>query len=267
MFLRLFIGVFTLLSPVVYSGTLTYSNVTGARFTFSQIYETSPQNTFLGGNAYGFPSSTPAFAAFQDSNGQDYIKLSPSAALTGNTQGGPWPPGPLSGSTKLSLMIDSPNSLPIPGAKIRMEGTARVREPQTNSTASFYLDTAVYLDVFGLTGTPLVPSTLSKTILLNPLTYQDPGLVNWVVEWQSTNLESLFADPVFSSPTIKISRLSLSINPFFELTAENQGYAEFYVNQVQVAVIPEPGTGPLLFLGLATLLRKRRNSPWNAPQA
>ena len=136
-----------------------------------------------------------------------------------------------------------------------------MREPQTNSTASFYLDTTIYLEVFGLTGTTQVPAALSKTVQLNPFTHEDPSFVNWVVEWQSTNLESLFSDPVFSSPTMKISKLSLSINPFFELTAQNQGYAEFYVQQLQVAIIPEPRTGLLFLLGLAPLLRKRRDLP------
>lgn len=241
--------------PAAYPGTLNYSNVSGSRFTFSQIFETSAQNTFLGGDSFYYPpSSVPTFVAFQDPAGFDYIKFSPSAGLTRSTQGS-WP---LSMSTKLSMMIGSSNSIAIPGAKFRMEGTARVREPQTNSTASFYLDTTVFLDVFGLTGTTQVPASLSRSILLNSYTHQDPSLVNWVVEWQSTNLESLFNDPVFNSPTMKISKLSLSINPFFELSAQNQGYAEFYVNQLQVAVIPEPGSNFLALAGLLTLLRGRR---------
>lgn len=247
------VGVFALFSSAN-AGTLTYSNVSGSAFTFSQIAEVSAQNTFLGGDGYYYPPTTPSLVAFQDPNGFDYIKFSPGAMLTRSSQGS-WP---LSGSTKLSMMIGSSNSVAIPGAKIRLEGTARVREPQTNSTASFFLDTAVHLEVFGLTGTPQAPSTLSKTIQLNSFTHEDPGFVNWVVEWQSTSLESLFSDPVFNSPTIKISKLSLSINPFFELTTQNQGYSEFYVNQLQVAVIPEPNTSILLLLGLISVLHRRR---------
>jgi len=249
------VGIFALFSSAN-AGTLTYSNVSGSAFTFSQIVEVSAQNTFLGGDGYYYPPTTPTLVAFQDSNGFDYIKFSPGALLTRSSSSpGPWP---LSGSTKLSMMIGSSNSVAIPGAKIRLEGTARVREPQTNSTASFFLDTVVYLEVFGLTGTPQVPSTLSKTIQLNSFTHEDPGFVNWVVEWQSTNLESLFSDPVFNSPTMKISKLFLSVNPFFELTTQNQGYSEFYVNQLQVAVIPEPNTSTLLLFGLISVLHGRR---------
>lgn len=256
MFWYILVGLFVFLSPA-YPGTLTYSNVSGSSFVFSQISETAAQNFYLAGEPYYYPFTTPAFAPFQDPNGFDYIKFSPSAGLTKSTQGS-WP---LAGSTRLSMVIGSSNSIAIPGAKIRLEGSARVREPQTNSTASFYLDTTIYLEVFGLTGTTQVPAALSKTVQLNPFTHEDPSFVNWVVEWQSTNLESLFSDPVFSSPTMKISKLSLSINPFFELTAQNQGYAEFYVQQLQVAIIPEPRTGLLFLLGLAPLLRKRRDLP------
>lgn len=186
--------------------------------------------------------------------GFDYIKFSPGAALTRSSQNS-WPS---SGSTKLNMMIGSSNSIAIPGAKFRMQGTARIREPQTSSSASFYLDTAVYLEVFGLTGTTLVPSSISKTIQLTPLSYETPGLVDWAVEWQSTNLESLFSNPIFDSPTMKISKLSLSINPFFEVLAQNQGYAEFYVNQLEVAVIPEPTSATLFGLGSSILLLGRR---------
>jgi len=248
------VGVFALFSSAN-AGTLTYSNVSGSAFTFSQIVEVSAQNTFLGGDGYYYyPPTTPPLVAFQDSNGFDYIKFSPGALLTRSSSQG-WP---LSGSTKLSMIIGSSNSVAIPGAKIRLEGTARVREPQTNSTASFYSETALYLEVFGLTGTMQVPSTLSKTIQLNSVTHENPGLINWVTEWQSTSLESLFSDPVFNSPTMKVSKLSLSINPFFELTAQNQGYAEFYVNQLQVAIIPEPSASTLIVLGVIPLLLRRR---------
>lgn len=239
----------------VESGVITYSNVAGSTFSFSQISETSAQNMFLSGIDYSY-SGLSAFAAFRDPSGFDYIKFSPAAGLTRSSQG--W--SPYSGSTRLNLMIGSSNSIAIPGTKIRMEGTARIREPQTNSIASFYLDTAVYLEVFGLTGTASLPSGLTKSIQLSPLFHETPGLVDWAVEWQSTNLESFFSDPVFNSPTMKISKLSLSINPFFELNTVNQGYAEFYVNQLQIAVIPEPGTGTLVLFGLAALWRRRRRS-------
>ena len=239
----------------VESGVITYSNLAGSTFSFSQISETSAQNMFLSGTEYSY-SGMPSFAAFRDPSGFDYIKFSPTAGLTRSSQG--W--SPYSGSTRLNLMIGSSNSMAIPGAKIRMEGTARIREPQTNSVASFYLDTAVYLEVFGLTGTTALPSSLSKSIQLSPFSHETPGIVNWAVEWQSTNLESLFSDPVFNSPSMKISKLSLSINPFFELNATNQAYAEFYVNQLQIAVIPESTSATLFVFGSSLLLLRRRKA-------
>ena len=59
---------------------------------------------------------------------------------------------------------------------------------------------------------------------------------------------------------MKISKLSLSINPFFELNATNQAYAEFYVNQLQIAVIPESTSATLFVFGSSLLLLRRRKA-------
>ena len=55
---------------------------------------------------------------------------------------------------------------------------------------------------------------------------------------------------------MNITKLGLSLTPEIGATATS-GNSQFQMNQMTIAVIPEPGTASLLLLGLIPLLRRR----------
>ena len=232
--------------------TVNYADQTASVFHFSQINEVSPLGTFLG-NASG-PAGSPTPLALTDSLGVDSLGFSPSANLAVAASGNPASSYALS---KFSFHISSPSNAYITDLKITLRGTYKINNnPLPTDRATIFLDTEVFLEAFSNLGA--LPSGPAQTAR-----YQFPkqtwteataSSTEWSLQWDA-NLAS-----IFSAPTMNVTKINLSITPDIFLLAENFGSGNLFLNQMTVAVIPEPNTGTLLLLGFAPLLRKRRGS-------
>ena len=239
-------------ASIAIPATVNYSDQSASVFQFSQINETSALDTFLG-NPNGAAGS-PVPVAFTDALGVDSLRFSPSSNLTVAAFGNP---AASYATTKLSFHISSPSNAFITDLKITLRGTYNINNtPLPADRASIYLDADVFLEAFGNFGS--LPAGSSKTArYLFPSqewTESTAGAVDWSLEWNA-NLSS-----VFSEPTMNITKLNLSLTPDIFLLAENFGSGSLFLNQMTVAVIPEPSAASLLLLGLVSFLRKRRKS-------
>lgn len=241
------------------AGTLTYSNQSTQAFSFSQISEVSAQNYFLGTTTSAWPSSSGSgtpFRAFRGLDGYHALELDPGSSLalsavsrTNTTT--------TSASTRLSLKVSSLSPTDeIFGFRLRLEGLAVLSEDSSIANAQVSIQGMLDMNLFGPNGS----WGSNHNINLTPLNVTSPGLSRWQIEWTQTDLKSFIQDPAFNPSTMKISELSLQFTPFFSLSAYDHATSELYVNQLQIAVIPEPGTGTLALFGLAALWRRRRRS-------
>ena len=233
------------------SATVSYNNQSASVFQFSLINETSPLNTFLG-NPNG-SSGSPIPTASTDASGFDFLRFSPSANLSVAASGNP---AVSYATSKFSFHISSPSNTYITDLKISLGGTYNINNtPLPSDKASIFLDTNVFIEAFGNLGTlPAGPTkTASYRFPAQEWTSATVGAVNWSVEWNG-NLAS-----IFSAPAMNVTKINFSITPDIFLLAENFGSGSLFLDQMTIAVIPEPSTASLLLVGLVPLLRARRN--------
>ena len=240
---------------------MTYSNQSTQAFSFSQISEVSAQNYFLGTTTPVWPpsnaSGTP-FRAFRSLDGYHALELDPGSSLALSAISHGWTnTTATSASTRLSLKISSLSPTDeIFGFRLRLEGVAVLSENSSIANAQASIQGMLDMNLYGPNGS----WGSNHNINLTPLNVTSTGLSRWQIEWTQTDLKSFIQDPAFNPSTMKISELSLQFTPFFSLSAYDHATSELYVNQLQIAVIPEPGTGTLILFGLATLWRQRRRS-------
>ena len=232
-----------------FSATVNYNNQSASVFHFSLINETSPLNTFLG-NPNGANGSPIPFAS-TDNSGVDFLRFLPSANLSVAAAGNP---SVSYASSKFSFHISSPSNAFITDLRITLGGTYNINSlPLPSDRASIYLDTSVFIEAFGNLGSvPAGPTkTASYRFPAQEWTLPTVGAANWSIEWNA-NLAS-----IFSAPTMDVTKINFSITPDIVLLAENFGSGSLFLNQLTVAVIPEPSTASLVLLGLIPLLRRR----------
>jgi len=261
--LKLFLISATLGSaPETNAGTLTYSNQATPAFSFSQISEVSTQNYFLGPGSTSFgPSPTLSaiqFRAFRGLDGYHSLELDPGSSMAiSDVSHGFGGSSASSASSRLGLKVNSlfPQD-EIFGFRLRLEGIAILSERSPASNAEASIQGMLDLNLFGANGS----WGSNHNINLAPLNVTSPGMSRWQMEWTQSDLKSWIQDPAFNPATMKISELSLQFTPFFSLSTFDNALAEIYVNQLQVAVIPEPSISALASVGLLALLRRRRRS-------
>jgi len=241
----------TLTAPVKgFSATVNYGDQSSSVFHFSLINETSPLGTFLG-NPDGSAGS-PIPLAFTDASGIDSLGFTPSANLAVAASGNP---ASSYATSKFSFHISSPSDAFITDLRITLRGTYNINNnPLPTDRASIYLDTDVFVEAFGNFGAlPSGPTkTASYSFPSQAWTQATSSATNWIIEWNA-NLAS-----IFSAPTMNVTKVNLSITPDIFLLAENFGSGSLFLNQMTVAVIPEPSTSALASVGLLALLRRRR---------
>jgi hypothetical protein len=160
-----------------------------------------------------------------------------------------------SASTRLNLKVNSLSPEDeIFGFRLRLEGIAVISERSTTANAEASVQAMLDLNLFGANGS----WGSNHNIDLAPLNLTTPGMSRWQIEWTQSDLKSWIQNPTFNPATMKVNELSLQFTPFFSLSAYDNALAEIYVNQIQVAVIPEPSSGILFLLGMTLGLRKRR---------
>lgn len=256
----LLLSTILLSAPGAKAGTLTYSNQATHAFSFSQISEISTQNYFLGpGNTGLGPFPTPSaiqFRAFRGLDGYHSLELDPGSSMAMSAgSGGFGGSSAFSASTRLNLKVNSLSPEDeIFGFRLRLEGIAVISERSTTANAEASLQAMLDLNLFGANGS----WGSNHNIDLAPLNLTTPGMSRWQIEWTQSDLKSWIQNPTFNPATMKVSELSLQFTPFFSLSAYDNALAEIYVNQIQVAVIPEPSSGILFLLGMTLGLRKRR---------
>jgi hypothetical protein len=256
----LLLSTILLSAPGVKAGTLTYSNQSTHAFSFSQISEISTQNYFLGPGNTGlgpFPTSSAIqFRAFRGLDGYHSLELDPGSSMAMSAgSGGFGGSSAFSASTRLNLKVNSLSPEDeIFGFRLRLEGIAVISERSTTANAEASVQAMLDLNLFGANGS----WGSNHNINLAPLNLTTPGMSRWQIEWTQPDLKSWIQDPAFNPATMKVSELSLQFTPFFSLSTYDNALAEIYVNQIQVAVIPEPSSGILFLLGMTLGLRKRR---------
>jgi hypothetical protein len=250
----LLLSTILLSAPGAKAGTLTYSNQATHAFSFSQISEISTQNYFLGPGNTGF--SAIQFRAFRGLDGYHSLELDPGSSMAMSAgSGGFGGSSAFSASTRLNLKVNSLSPEDeIFGFRLRLEGIAVISERSTTANAEASVQAMLDLNLFGANGS----WGSNHNIDLAPLNLTTPGMSRWQIEWTQSDLKSWIQNPTFNPATMKVSELSLQFTPFFSLSAYDNALAEIYVNQIQVAVIPEPSSGILFLLGLILGLRKRR---------
>jgi len=237
-----------------FSGTVNYSNQTAQVFSFSQISELSPQNTFLGGEFYPWSSNTTVMRAFRGLDQYDTLEYSPGTSLALSAQNGWTGTNMATASTRLSMKIGSSRLDEIFGFRIRMEGISVLSENSTTADAQASVQAMLDLNFYGPNGS----WALSKNLSLTPLSLGTLGMNRWEMEWSQPNLKAyLQQEAAFQPSTMQITELTLQLTPFFSAIAVDQALANLYVNQLQVSVIPEPSVFSLLALGLAGLFARR----------
>lgn len=238
------------------AGTVNYSNQVAQTFGFSQISEVSAQSTYLGGEFYPWSSNATTLRTFRGLDQYDTLEFSPGTSLTlGARSMGGGSTTSSSATTRLSMKISSATMEEIFGFRLRLEGIAVLAENTVSSDAQASIQAMLDLSFFGSNGT----WGTSKNLSLSPITLSAPGLNRWRMEWNQADLKTFLQDSAFNPSTMKITELTLQFTPLFSTTAFDQASADLFVNQFQVAVIPEPGTSNLLLLGLLSLFRGRRS--------
>ena len=241
------------------AGTLNYSNQSTQTFSFSQISEVSAQSYYLGTSSSVWPpssmSATP-FRAFRGLDGYHSLELDPGSSLALSASSPGWTnTASTSASTRLSLKVSSLSPTDeIFGFRLRLEGIAILSENSPIADANASIQGMLDLNLFGPNGS----WGSSYNINLTPLNVTTPGMNRWQMEWTQANLKSWIQDTAFDPATMKISELSLQFTPFFSLSTYDKATSELYVNQLQIAVIPEPSTVSLVLLGGVILLGHRR---------
>ena len=247
-------GVYLALSHLLPAASLNYANSSGTTFTFSQMSEYSYLDTFIGSVPSNIPQvmtdtsgdylnwipNTVLDAAANTSNPSAYATSRFSTVISGNTAPG-------------STM---PANIPIPGLEIVFDLSTDLFGP--SSAATFDFSASLYLQVFGVNGNESsVSRNFKKTFLDVPAltsSWSNQGTFQFV--YRISDLEQIFSDVGFTPSTMNITKLGLSLTPEIGVTATS-GSSQFQMNQMTIAVIPEPGTASLLLLGLIPLLRRR----------
>ena len=243
------------MSLSAFAGTVNYSNQTAQVFSFSQISEVSPQNTFLGGEFYPWSSNSTVLRAFRGLDQYDTLEYSPGTSLSIGAQNGWTGTNTATATTRFATRITSASLDEIMGFRIRMEGITVLSENSSTADAQASVQGMLDLSFYGSNGS----WGLSKNVTMTPLSLGTTGMNRWEMEWGQANLKNfLQQEAAFNPSTMKITELTLQFTPFFSATALDQASANLYVNQLQVAVIPEPSTLSLLALGSGGFMLRRR---------
>jgi hypothetical protein len=250
------LGAFAVTVSPSRAASLNYANSSGTTFTFSQMSEYSYLNTFIG----SIPGNIPQ--VFTDPRG-DYLNWVPSTVLDAAANSS----APSAYATsRFSTVISGntapgstmPANIPIPGLEIVFDLSTDFFGP--SSAATFDFSASLYLQVFGVNGNESsVSRNFKKTFLDVPaLTGSWSSQGTFQFTHTIHDLEEIFRDVGFTPSTMNITKLGLSLTPEINVTATS-GSAQFQMNQMTIAIIPEPSTASLLLLGLVPLLRARRN--------
>ena len=241
-----------------YGASLNYANSSGATFSFSQMSEYSYLDTFIG----SIPGNTPQ--VMTDSRG-DYLNWIPSTvldAMAGGSRSSAY------ASSRFSAVIagkTAPANVAIPGLEISFDLRTNI---SSNLSSTVDFSASLFLQVFGVDGneisvprtfkTTLSPADLSQTWSSSNGAHQ--GWRTWALTYSINDLEALFQPAGFNPPTMSITKLGLSLTPEISINTSGTGDARFYMDQMTIAVIPEPSTSALASVGLLALLRQRRRS-------
>lgn len=247
-----------LLNHHLSAASLNYANSSGSTFTFSQMSEYSYLDTFIG----SIPGNVPQ--VMTDTRG-DYLNWIPSTVLDA-AAGGSRPSA--YATSRFSTVIagkTTPANVAIPGLEIAFDFRTNLSSAPT-STVDF--SASLYLQIFGINGsemsiprnfkTTLSPSSLAQTWSSSNPAHQ--GWNNWALTYTINDLEALFQPVGFNPSTMNITKLGLSLTPEVSITTSGAGDAKLFMDQMTIAVIPEPSTTSLLLLGLVPLLRRRNGT-------
>lgn len=255
-----FIAFFALISVFGLSkssaASLNYANSSGAIFSFSQMSEYSYLDTFIG----SIPSNIPQ--VFTDSKG-DYLNWIPSTVLDAAAGGSS---SSAYATSRFSTVIAgkaAPASVPIQGLEISFDLRTKIG---TGASSTVDFNASLYMQIFGINGdensiprnfkVTLAPTELTGTWTSSNVVHQ--GWKTWALTYTISDLEALFQPAGFSPPTMNITKLGLSLTPEITINSTGTGDAKIFMDQMTIAMIPEPNTGALLLFGLASFLRKRR---------
>lgn len=252
-----------------YSSSLTYSNVSGLNYDFTNIKEVSALDTFLGAPR---PAPNPAFDTLIISGGTLQV-LTPSTATNDvnviqHT------------ATTYSFDITSKlNTTSIDRLKISMGGQYAlnsINAGATNNYAMVSFQVPMTIQLLAAAGTPIASAPMkgtgtntgdlanfiilpsSATVSANGLGTVDAKSGTWSANWENTqNLND-----IFNMPSMKISQLTISITPdlmaFRSISDLNTASAT--LTNASFQVIPEPTTASLFVLGSSILLLRRRKT-------
>lgn len=243
-----------LFSGSLHAASLNYANSSGATFTFSQMSEYSYLDTFIG-------SSSNIPQVMTDPAG-DYLNWIPSTVLDAAAGGSKTS---AYATSRFSSVISGKNSsnVPIPGLEIVFDLRTNI-SPNPTSTVDF--SASLFLQIFGVNGNESsIPRAFKKTLFPTDLSgswtssnASHQGWQDWTLVYTIADLEAEFQNAGFVPSTMNITKLGLSLTPEISVETSGAGSAAFYMDQMTIAVIPEPSTGTLLLLGLVPLLRHRR---------
>lgn len=241
-----------------HGASLNYANSSGTTFSFSQMSEYSYLDTFIG----SIPGNTPQ--VMTDSRG-DYLNWIPSTVLDA-AAGGSRPSA--YASSRFSAVVagkTAPANVAIPGLEISFDLRTNI---SSNASSTVDFSASLFLQVFGVDGNEIsVPRTFKTTLFPTDLskawsssTGAHQGWRTWALTYSINDLEALFQPAGFNPPTMNITKLGLSLTPEISIETSGAGDAKFYMDQMTIAVIPEPTSATLFVLGSSLLLLGRRKA-------
>ena len=168
----------------------------------------------------------------------------------------------------LGLTMSSKSPSTIAKLDITADGTFSLAAPFNSAGyAGFNVAVPFNLTLTGVNGTPFLTSAPTVGLSLG-VTYSPPGSAtyvdspapelssgNWKANWNG-DVAALFPT-VFTSPTMKVTEISLAITPNVTVWSQN-GSASAYLTDIIIQPIPEPSALSLLgFGGLALFFARR----------
>jgi hypothetical protein len=168
----------------------------------------------------------------------------------------------------LGLTMSSKSPSTIAKLDITADGTFSLAAPFNSAGyAGFNVAVPFNLTLTGVNGTPFLTSAPTVGLSLG-VTYSPPGSAtyvdspapelssgNWKANWNG-DVAALFPT-VFTSPTMKVTEISLAITPNVTVWSQN-GSASAYLTDIILQPIPEPSALSLLgFGGLALFFARR----------
>ena len=251
------LGVFAVTAPQTRAASLNYANSSGATFSFSQMSEYSFLDTFIG----SIPGNTPQ--VMTDSRG-DYLNWIPSTVLDAAAGGSKTS---AYATSRFSSVISGKNSsnVAIPGLEIVFDLRTNI-SPNPTSTVDF--SASLFLQIFGVNGNESsIPRTFKKTLFPTDLSgswtssnASHQGWQDWTLVYTIADLEAEFQNAGFVPSTMNITKLGLSLTPEISVETSGAGSAAFYMDQMTIAVIPEPTSATLFVFGSSLLLLRRRKA-------